>query len=230
MSDIATLVGKLHNNAAWEDEGGAKQHAAAIAKIGGEAAVAALIGVLEKMAAVDLADDAGDMSDECWRASSAAEHGLGLLGAIAVPRLVDVVQGAPSRARSYAARALGATRDPRALQPLLDLADDEEERWAALAALGKLGDPSALPILREAIRPRDVQNHAHERAIAATAIGALRHPDSVALLRSMLSDPDWYARYHACEALVAFRTPEAREALKIAARDSDERVARRAIR
>jgi len=48
------LVHALHRASGWEDGAGARQHAEAIARLGGDAAVRALIGVLERMAAVDL--------------------------------------------------------------------------------------------------------------------------------------------------------------------------------
>jgi len=105
-TQISQLLKGLHRDAAWEDGQGARQHAEAIARLGGDAAVDALIGVLVKMAAVDLSEDGGDVSDECWRASTAAVHGLTLLGQIAVPRLRAIVDGAESRAQDYAITAL----------------------------------------------------------------------------------------------------------------------------
>ncbi|MBL0215223.1 MAG: hypothetical protein IPQ07_15220 [Myxococcales bacterium] len=105
-SQLSQLLGALLRDAAWENEAGARHHAEAIARLGSDAAVNALLGVLEQMAAVDLTDDAGDVSDECWRASSAAVHGLVLLGKVAVPGLRAMANGAPSRAREYAASAL----------------------------------------------------------------------------------------------------------------------------
>lgn len=231
-TQIPQLLGALHAAAAWEDETGARQHAEAIAQLGGEPAVNALIGVLERMSAVDLSDDAGDNSDECFRASHAALHGLVLLGQAAVPRLLATLSGPPSRARGYAAHALATLGEPKALAPLLTLAtaDDDEEnnRFDALEALGRLGLPEALPILRAAATPTNPPGNENVRTTAAVAIGALHHPESCAILRSLLTDPSWSMRYHVCEALENLGTTDARTVLETAVHDTDERVAGRA--
>src|SRR5262249_33688720 len=66
---------------------------------------------------------------------------------------LQVKLGTPeTRARTI--RELGATRDPRALAPLLEVAQDKEARvrQATMEALGNLGDQRAIPPLMTGLR------------------------------------------------------------------------------
>src|SRR4051812_12636343 len=89
---IARRIAELRRDAAWEDAPGAHRCAGLVAKIGGQRAVDALVRELEAVDEVNLDDDAGDVGDECWRARSAIAHGLTLLGTIAIPALLGLLE------------------------------------------------------------------------------------------------------------------------------------------
>lgn len=93
-----------------------------------------------------------------------------------------------SAVRCSAARALGETRDPRALQPLVSVLRhyDRNTRIAAAKALGRLGD-------RRAVRPlADAIKYEHSDAFAAvkTALERLGASWAVAAEQSRRAKPE----------------------------------------
>jgi HEAT repeat protein len=70
----------------------------------------------------------------------------------AVPELIRVLQNDELRAiRAYAAEALGALEDERAIQPLMNSLSDEDPlvQGTAMTALENLAGPSILPKINE---------------------------------------------------------------------------------
>lgn len=74
-------------------------------------------------------------------------------GAIRLLRSPDV------QIRQFVAYMLGQTRDPRAIEPLIDTLQDEHVgvRGAAANALGAIGDRSAVPYLKPLLRHSNPQ-------------------------------------------------------------------------
>lgn len=95
------------------------------------------------------------------------------IGKPAVPALIEALQdkGNPVTRRWQAAKALGAIKDARAVEPLIKAMSDESEfvRRVAAESLGKLGDKRAIPVLKEALKDKGW----HVRRSAAEALKKL---------------------------------------------------------
>lgn len=107
--------------------------------------------------------------------------------------------------RSPAARLLGLTRDPRALQPLLELLQKDSQwlvRMWAVKGLGDLGLNDAFETLADRLQ-HDEKNRV--RAAAAEAIGKLQHSRAEVVLSAALSDDDGGVRQHVEESLAKLR-------------------------
>ena len=120
-----------------------------------------------------------------------------------VEQLLELLNHAAPLTRSPAARVIGMTHDPRALDPLLNILQTDRQwlarLWAA-KALGDLGMTEAFDALSEALKA-DEKNRV--RAAAAEAIGKLRAPMSAELLKLALNDEDGGVRKVAEESLSA---------------------------
>ncbi len=89
--------------------------------------------------------------DVQWHAARA----LGTMGADATLPIINVLGYPDINTRLGAIEALGAIRDPRAIEVLAALLashETNELRWAAALALGEIGDPTVTPALRSALR------------------------------------------------------------------------------
>lgn len=107
--------------------------------------------------------------------------------------------------RSPAARLLGLTRDPRALPPLLNVAQTDRQwlaRMWAVKGLGDLGQNEAFDTLADRLR-NDEKNRV--RAAAAEAIGKLQHPQAETVLTDAVFDEDGGVRQHVEESLAKLR-------------------------
>jgi HEAT repeat protein len=72
-----------------------------------------------------------------------------------VEALLGRLEHPDSGVRGAAAQALGALKDPRAVEPLLERLEDPDSgvRWATAGALGALKDPRAVePLAKIALR------------------------------------------------------------------------------
>lgn len=100
--------------------------------------------------------------------------------------------------------ALGHSGDLGVVEPLLALLEQalaapvaKEIAANTYRALGLLGDPRALPAVKEGLRSRAWE----VRCQAALCAGQIRAHEAGALLTDLLDDPVWWVRYRAAEAL-----------------------------
>lgn len=128
-----------------------------------------------------------------WRAAEA----LGTCGEPAVTLLLLALLSHSVPVRLGAIEALGAIRDARAVDPILDVVHRDaslEVRWAAVLALGEIGSPDAVsslvPLLRDPNR--------YLRYGAATALGRLGwQPENEADTAYLLiAQQDWESVKH----------------------------------
>lgn len=105
-----------------------------------------------------------------------------------------LLEGKDTVARIEAAKKLGATKDPRALDPLLKALKDENKatRWASIESLGDLGNPKAIPHIVPFLNKREA--YRWSRRLAINALGAIRDPEAIPPLVPFLKDPDPYVR------------------------------------
>ncbi len=64
-----------------------------------------------------------------------------------IATLADLLHQRDESARRTAIDALGDTQSPEAFEPLAEQLDDDNVRYRAVRALGRLGDPRAIPLL-----------------------------------------------------------------------------------
>ncbi len=132
---------------------------------------------------------------------------LARIGQPAVESLILALGSGNARTCSYAARALGQIRDPRAVEPLIGMLQrwDTEPRLFAREALGRIGQPAVEPL----IAALSGGGHNEEIGQALAQIGAPAIEPLLALLRSDYSERVWPATY----VLGMFKDPRAVEAL-----------------
>src|SRR6185437_14985142 len=115
--------------------------------------------------------------------------------------------------------------DGRGVAPLAVLVrtGDEEERLRACRALGRIGKPAVVPILREAL----ADERWTVRAQAARALGGSTARDCIPDLELALADGAWWVRANAAETLRTAGTAGV-AALERALRGDDLQAAERA--
>jgi HEAT repeat protein len=145
------------------------------------------------------------LADEVNTVRNLAERSLLIMVEVVrekgVEQLLELLSHPVSLTRSPAARVIGRTRDPRALDPLLNTLQTDPQWLARLwsaKALGDLGMTEAFDALAEALKS-DEKNRV--RAAAAEAIGKLKAPKSAELLKLALMDADGGVRKIAEESL-----------------------------
>ncbi len=138
-----------------------------------------------------------------------AENKPDIEGAIGLLRSED------EQLRQFVAYLLGQTRDPRAIEPLIDALQDEHVgvRGAAANALGAIGDESAVPYLKPLLR----QDNPQLVIWVAYALTRLGH-DTFDRIEQGLQSPDVLVRRSAVLAMQQLGDPRAIPAL-LAARD-----------
>ena len=139
--------------------------------------------------------------------------------------LRDLAQGSP-KARAAAAQALGDVEEPtekrRAVDALIHALDDDrlEVRAEACAALGTLGDASALaPLIK-----RLDDGAPPVRQNAAIALGTLAHADGFAPLAQALTEGPADLRFQAATSLAEIDQARAYDPLVAALGDRDPQV------
>ena len=125
--------------------------------------------------------------------------------------------------RENSAEALGIIGDKRAIQPLIGTLiedSDEEVRWKAAAALGKLNDESAVDALIAALNDKSWA----VRRNATIALGDIGDEKGYEPLLSSINDKDWHVRKYAAIALGKIGDERAIDPLVKALNDEDSDV------
>ena len=108
----------------------------------------------------------------------------------AVPVLLALLQGDGQLTRSFAARGLAASKDPKGFSPLLAIAENAGEpvavRIQAIRGLAAIGDPRAGAALMRIISTPKAEPNL--RLESVTALGVLKAPAAVELLIDLASD------------------------------------------
>ena len=138
------------------------------------------------------------MEDPDPEVSGLAENiGVGLEDPRAVPSLIRLLGSGDWWYRYSAAETLARIKDPRALQPLLEMLNSAENRLFAIEALGILKDPKALQALTKLI-PTSSQEELLEIIEAFRKIG---HPGVAPYLKMLSEKGSEYVRTKAASAL-----------------------------
>lgn len=124
--------------------------------------------------------------------------------------------------RAQAARAMGRSKSPMAVERLVAALDDPspEVRSEAARGLGETKNADAVAPLIEELHDEE----SDIRSEAAEALGKLRHPHGIDPLFTALNDPDRRIRISAIRALAVIGGPEVRERLFQAFSDPFDRV------
>jgi len=133
---------------------------------------------------------AAALTDEDADLRSGAVEVLGAIGgAETVPALLIALQDSSEDVRLPAVEALGKVRDRRAVQPLLDRYQQDEDaqvRLECLTSLGAIGDPQAGPLLEKEAGSEDP----HVRVWAVDALCVMNHPRAPEIARASLAESD----------------------------------------
>ncbi len=207
---IPALIAALKGAAACENTDGARANAEAVAGIGGDAAAAGLVEALLLYDQADIVDAPSDAGDESWRATTAIEHGLARLGAVATGHLRPVLTHANRTAARAAAGLLTRIRDPQIIDALVTWAserddDREEDRLAAIRLLAESSEPRVLEALI-ALASNEVASAYAEstvRIAACEALGRIGGGRARATLTSLRDDSHPGVRTAASTALSA---------------------------
>ena len=118
--------------------------------------------------------------------------------------------------RAEIATALGKLRSAKALPVLLEALEDRagEVRKSAVDALGKIGDPSALPHLNRSMYADEILMAYGMRRKCARAIGAIKSPQAVEMLVMALDHKDNDVRIAAADGLRRQKAVDAIQALE----------------
>jgi HEAT repeat protein len=145
-----------------------------------KAALARALGDLKDPSSLPVLQDALDMSSTdgaTSRMNSAIAQALGgIHDPRSVPALLKLLRSKDDYVRIDAIQALAALRAPEAVAPLMELALDDasspQVNRRAVAALGDIGDPKAVPVLLKALyKQRGNQNFASEASFALYQVG-----------------------------------------------------------
>ncbi|MBI5415858.1 MAG: HEAT repeat domain-containing protein [Candidatus Omnitrophica bacterium] len=115
------------------------------------------------------------------------------------------------RVRQYLALAMGRTRNPVFVKPLVDgLKNEKDENAAALIyALGMLGQKETAA----ALDPYLDHPQPRIRSIAAVALGNLTDPATIPALRKVLNDPEPNVRWGAAVSLARMGNADGKDVL-----------------
>ncbi len=137
-----------------------------------------------------------------------------------VEKLLNNLRSIDPLSREQAASALGGTKDPTFIKPLIETLADEYPyvRRAAAEALGKMGEQAVEPLLNA------VKNEsANVRVGALTALGLMRNPKAVRSSISLLPDKDVSVRDAAIRALGRINNPAGNvELMRLLGKESPE--------
>lgn len=141
--------------------------------------------------------------------------GIGLEDPRAVPALIRMLHSTDWWYRYSAAETLARIKDARALQPLLEMLNSEENRLFAIEALGILKDPKALQPLTKLIPTSSPEEHLE----IIEAFRRIGHPGVAPYLKLLAEKGSEYVRVKAASALEeiggASVKPEAKAEVKV---------------
>lgn len=139
-------------------------------------------------------------------------------------------EGKETAERMQALQDLAASRDPRALAPILAGLKDQRMavRWSAVEALGRLGNREAVPPLLALLHKEEA--YRWNRRLVVNALGELRDPRAVPALLDLLKDEDEFLRKVTLFALKKIGDPKAFLPLVAMLRDPEMWVRRTAQR
>ncbi len=127
---------------------------------------------------------------------------------------------------SSALRAIGASRDPGAVEPLLaklaSVEYPEARKGEVLIALGELRDPRAVDALLRIAKSRDEEKT--RRLFATDALGKIADRRALPVLKDLFAEDDALLRAYAASALAAFGMTEALPSLLAGLRDANVKV------
>lgn len=115
----------------------------------------------------------------------------------AVPSLIRMLGSGDWWYRYCAAETLARIKDPRALQPLVDMLNSEENRLFAIEALGLLKDPKALQPLSKLISTAN----ADEQLEIVEAFRKIGHPGALPYLKILMEKGSELLKTRAATAL-----------------------------
>lgn len=160
---------------------------------------------LDGAVAAELAELLSRLSDPSWRVRTAAVERLGAIAdpAAALPRLIDLLDGAETIAGRAAAEAALASLGSAALPALLiRLASAAgERRLSAIAAVAAIGSRRAVPALVACLADPDPAL----RSAAAEGLGKVGGAEAVGALLAALDSDDPILRATSLDALGALR-------------------------
>ena len=188
-------------------------------------AAAQALGQMQAAEAIPLLLAELRLVDE-WASPRLAEVLVSFGPAALGPLLEALADETQTNSRVWAAQILGRIGDPSVVQPLISRLRDRTEtvRMSACEALGRLKDQRAVNdlmqvALRDPVPP--------VRAEAARALGMVGDASVVPSLVTLLSDPDYWARLRAIEAIEQIK-PADPWCLDLALRDASPEVRGRA--
>ncbi|MBZ4416682.1 HEAT repeat domain-containing protein [Myxococcus sp. RHSTA-1-4] len=187
---------------------------------------AVLAGLETREAEPTLARLAGD-DDSAVRMYAA--QGLARLKSRNTQVLLPLLQDKSSGVRREAARALGASRNPKmgaALMKAAKLEQELEVRAAMLTAVGDTGDAKQMPALKAYL----TSDSESSRFAAARGLCRLGSPDGFAFAGKLLGSQDRFVRRQGLELYEGVSAKKAAPALKPLLEDKDRALAAGAAR
>jgi HEAT repeat protein len=148
---------------------------------------------------------------------------VGYLQAANVDELIQQLNQNDVIARLHAVKALGETKDARAVEPLIAVLKDDKCGLQAANALAKIGQPSVTPLCASLKADSPVA-----RRNAAMALGKIKDSSTVKPLIAALNDEDLIVRRNAARALGEIHDNSAVEPLTAALKDDSPVVRRNA--
>jgi HEAT repeats len=173
----------------------ARNGVAVLGEIGGEAAISMLMGTL--------ANEEAKVRRET--VLSLAKIGGDDAGMLAMGMLSD----GDAEVRATAARAMAVLKVERAIKPLMEMLENENDQVVVervLRALGEIGDPSAVQAIeKKAVAGLLRKSPTDIRVAAYTALGAIGTPRAKSLVEAATKDKDAEVRAAAQAALRLLR-------------------------
>jgi HEAT repeat protein len=182
------------------------------------AAVQALGNTKDPRTVAPLITALSDWDMDVW---IAAETALGEIGAPAVEPLIAALKDVNSPIRVQAARTLGYTKDPRAVEPLIATMKDDGVGLYSISgpALVEIGAPAVEPLIAT------LRNEDHNiRYWSADVLRQIKDIRAVEPLIEAMNDPDVWVKGMAIRALGEIKDTRAIEPLITALDDPDFQI------